>query len=186
MPKLTSQQRNYIRKRTKFREPDPSEMVGELNIIPFLDITVNLIMFLLIASSTVAFFSQVAAQLPQYRRGGVGSRAANPAEQLNLNVTVTENGVIVAGSGGKLAPGCENTAGGRVLTVPKKSDGSYDWEALTTCVARVKEQFPDETQVTVSADQLVEFQHLVGAMDAIRNQGENELFPDVMLSAGVR
>ena len=186
MPKLTPQQRNYIRKRTKYHEPDPSEIVGELNIIPFLDITVNLTMFLLIAASTVAFFSQVAAQLPEYRRGGVGSRGASSAEQLNLNVTVTENGVIVAGSGGKLAPGCETTAGGRVLTVPKRSNGEYDWEALTTCVARVKEQFPEETQVTVSADQLVEYRYLIGAMDAIRNRGADELFPQVMLSAGVR
>lgn len=184
MAQLTPQQRLYIRKRTKFHDLDPSEMVGELNIIPFLDITVNLIMFLLIISSTIAFFAQVQAQLPEYRRGGVGSRGAD-AEALNLNVTVVENGVIVAGSGGKLSPDCETTSAGRVVTVPKVN-GEFDWEGLTNCVAKVKERFPEETQVTVSADPLIEYQHLIKAMDALRSRGSDELFPRVLLSAGVR
>jgi biopolymer transport protein TolR len=184
MAELTPQQRQYIRKRTKFVELDPSEMQGELNIIPFLDITINLIMFLLIMVSTIAFFAQVEARLPEYGRGGVGSRA--PTEpKLNLNLTVVERGVIVTGSGGKLAPGCTNTSTGNVITVPNKG-AEYDWAALTECVARVKQEFPGENQVTVSADPLIHFEHVLATMDAVRNQGDDELFPDVLLSAGVR
>lgn len=182
---LTPAQRQYIRKRTRVHDLDPSEMAGELNIIPFLDIVVNIIMFLLMTTMTVAFFSQVEAQLPEYRRGGVGSRAAQPEETLNLNITVTESGVIVTGSGGKLAPGCEQIGTGRVITVPKRG-ATYDWEGLTACVAKVKSQFPDERQVIVSADPLVPYEHLISAMDAVRNKGDDELFPEVMLSAGVR
>jgi biopolymer transport protein ExbD len=184
MAELSPQQRLYIRKRTKHVELDPSEMVGELNIVPLIDITVNLIMFLLIIAATIAFFAQVQALLPEYRRGGVGQRGAEE-EQLNLNVTVTQSGVIVAGSGGKLAPGCANTALGAVMTVPRRNN-DYDWPGLTACVARVKEQFPEETQVTISADPLVEYQHLIRAMDAVRNRGSDELFPTVLLSAGLR
>lgn len=184
MAQLTPQQRLYIRKRTKYEEPDPSEMQGELNIIPFLDITVNLIMFLLIMVSAIAFFAQLEARLPQYGGGGVGKRASDEP-RLNLNLTVVENGIIVTGSGGKLAPGCKNTSSGRVITVGKKSN-EYDWASLTECVAHVKQEFPDETQVTVSADPLIQYEHVVHAMDAVRNQGETELFPDVLLSAGVR
>lgn len=184
MPQLTPQQRQYIRKRAKFEEPDPSEVAGELNIVPYLDITVNLIMFLLMLVSTIAFFAQVSARLPEYGTGGVGSRASDKPK-LNLNLTIVGDGVIVAGSGGKLAPGCENTATGRVVTVPKRGN-DYDWSALTDCVARVKKQFPDETQVTVSADPLIQFQYVLNAMDAVRSKGDEELFPDVLLSAGVR
>jgi biopolymer transport protein TolR len=184
MAELTPQQRQYIRKRSKHVELDPSEMQGELNIIPFLDITINLIMFLLIMVSTIAFFAQVEARLPEYGGGGVGRRA--PSEpKLNLNLTVVDRGVIVTGSGGKLAPGCANTTTGDVITVPN-TGGEYDWAKLTACAARIKQEFPDETQVTVSANPLVHFQHVLDAMDAVRNEGDDELFPEVLLSAGVR
>lgn len=185
MAKLTGAQRQYIRKKTKVEELDPSEMAGELNIIPFLDIVVNLIMFLLMTTSSVLAVVQIETQLPSYKRG-VGGRASAPQEpSLNLNVTVTENGVIVTGSGGKLAPGCTTTASGRVLTVPKKGK-DYDWAALTSCAAQVKSEFPDETQVIVSADPLIEFETVVLAMDALRAQDDKELFPQVLLSGGVR
>ena len=131
-----------------------------------------------------AFFSQVEAALPEYRRGGIGKRAAE-TEALNLNVTVTRAGVIVSGSGGKLARGCTTTAPGKVITVPAGMNGEHDWQGLTTCVRRVKEQFADETRVTLSADPEVPYEHLIAAMDAVR--GENDdLFPDVLLSAGIR
>ena len=91
--RLTPRQRAYVRKRTTIPDPDPSELDEELNIVPFLDIVVNIIMFLLMTLTTVAFFSQVEAALPQYRTGGIGKRAAEN-EALNLNVTITRAGVI--------------------------------------------------------------------------------------------
>lgn len=185
MPKLTARQRALIKKRTKVHELSPAEASDELNIVPFLDIVVNLIMFLLMTITAVAFFSQVEAQLPEYSRGGVGRRAAE-APSLNLNVTIVAEGVIVAGSGGKLAPGCTTTASGRVVTVPRLASGAYDWAGLTACVQRIKQQFPEEETVTIGADPLVEYQHLIGAMDALRGSGEERLFPEVLLSAGLR
>jgi biopolymer transport protein TolR len=100
---LTPKQRAYIRKRTKHEEVDPSEAMGELNIIPFLDIVVNLIMFLLMTTTVVLTITQIDSQLPDYRRG-VGGRSPTPEASLNLNLTITDSGVIVTGSGGKLAP----------------------------------------------------------------------------------
>jgi biopolymer transport protein TolR len=202
MAQLTPAQRQYIRKKTKVHDLDPSEMGGELNIIPFLDIVVNLIMFLLMTTTVVLTITQIDSQLPDYRRG-VGGRSPTPEASLNLNLTITDSGVIVTGSGGKLAPGCTTTALGRVVTVPKTVQAlvdpltgrpiqpprqamQYDWPGLTQCVARVKEQFPEETQVIISADPLVEYEHLIAAMDAVRFDGTRELFPEVLLSGGVR
>jgi biopolymer transport protein TolR len=185
MAKLTASQRAYIKKRATFHEPGPDEAAGELNIVPFLDIVVNLIMFLLILITTIGFYSQVEASLPSYSRGGVGRRAPEE-ETLNLNVTVVENGVIVAGTGGKLAPGCESLATGRVVTVPRNGS-RYDWAALRACARKLKERFEDETKVTVSADPMVEYQHLLSAMDAVRETDDGDvLFDEVLLSAGVR
>ena len=43
-----------------------------------------------------------------------------------------------------------------------------------------------EGQITVSADPLIEYQDLISAMDAVREDGADVLFPAVLLSAGVR
>src|ERR1700712_679878 len=133
MPNLSPQQRAYIRRRTRVHEPDPSELSSELNIIPFLDIVVNLIMFLLATSEAVLAIVQIEAQLPQLSSGGKSSGSEDSG--LNLNVTLTESGVIVTGSGGKLAPGCEEVSSGRVMTIPKKGT-DYDWPALTECAVK--------------------------------------------------
>jgi biopolymer transport protein TolR len=185
MAKLTPQQRAYIRRRTKVHEPDPSEIAGELNIVPFLDIVVNLIMFLLATSEAVLAIVQIEAQLPQL--GGKASSGSASEPGLNLNVTVTDGGIIVTGSGGKLAPGCEDVSSGRVMTVPKR-DGNYDWTALTECVAKIKAvpKFSDEHDVIIGADPMIHYEHVVAAMDAVRTNGTKPLFPDVLLSAGVR
>jgi len=184
MPKLTPAQRQYIRKKTKVHDLDPSEMAGELNIIPFLDIVVNLIMFLLVTTMSAVALSQIASQLPEYRRG-VGGRASAQEATLNLNVTIVEQGVIVTGSGAKLAPGCDTIGSGNVITVPKHGN-EYDWEGLTNCVAKVKEQFPEERQVTVTADPLIQYKYIIMALDALRMKDTEELFPEVLISAGVR
>lgn len=185
MRKLTPRQRSYIQKRTKKVELDPSETVGELNIVPFLDIVVNLIMFLLVTTEAVLLMSQIESDLPKIARGRSRS-VEDVTTPLNLNVTVTEDGVLVSGSGGKLASGCEQLESGRGVTVPLLGPGRYDWGGLTSCVAKVKDKFEDEDSVTISADPQVQYEHVVAAMDAVRNQGELSLFPNVLISVGVR
>ena len=183
MAKFTPKQRAYIRKRSKDPHLDPSELVGELNIVPFLDIVVNLIMFLLATTEAVLLISQIESDLPKIARGR--SKGPDVATPLNLNVTVVDGGVIITGSGGKLARGCTGIDTGRDLTVPKKGK-DYDWKGLTECVARVKQQYKEEHAVTVSADPQVQYEYVVSAMDAVRNKGKDQLFPDVMISVGVR
>lgn len=183
---LTPRQVAYIRKRTRHHDPDPSEVAGELNIVPFLDIVVNLILFLLATTAQVLIVAELDAHLPTLSPGRRASGSSQQTNTLNLSVTIVDNGVIVAGSGGKLAPGCERMQAGHVITVPRQRDGTYLWNELTSCVERVHRQFPEETQVILSADPNIEYEHLIHAMDALRTDGTNVLFPDVMLSAGVR
>ncbi|MBC7173340.1 MAG: biopolymer transporter ExbD [Polyangiaceae bacterium] len=180
--KLTSKQRRYLKRKTKVHELDVSELDEELNIVPFLDIVVNLIMFLLMTITSVAFFAQLEATLPSLG----SSRGTRGAERpLDLKVHISTEGVIVAGSRGKLAPGCRDTAPGRVFAVPRTADG-YDFEALGACAANVHAAFPTERRVTLSADPDVHYEHVIHAMDALRGAEGAELFPEVLLSAGIR
>jgi biopolymer transport protein TolR len=186
MPNLSPQQRAYIRRRTRVHDPDPSELAGELNIVPFLDIVVNLIMFLLATSEAVLAIVQIEAQLPQLSSSSSNRRDEAAKEPgLNLNVTVTDSGIIVTGSGGKLAPGCEEVSSGRVMTVPKKGN-DYDWAALSDCAVKIKAGYPNERDVIVGADPTIHYEYIVAAMDALRSKDKKELFPKVLLSAGVR
>ncbi|MDB4974711.1 MAG: TolR-like protein [Myxococcaceae bacterium] len=184
MPNLSPQQRAYIRRRTRVHEPDPSEVSSELNIIPFLDIVVNLIMFLLATSEAVLAIVQIEAQMPQISPGPDKDHHLDDSG-LNLNVTITEGGVIVTGSGGKLAPGCDEVSSGRVMTIPKKGN-DYDWPALTECAVKIKAKFSSEKDVIVGADPVIHYEYIVAAMDALRSKDKKELFPKVLLSAGIR
>ncbi len=190
MPKLTPRQRAYVRKHTKFEEPDPSEVEGELNIVPFLDITVNIIVVLLMLTTMIALFMQISVRLPTTKRGGLGG-GGKQEETLNLTIALTRQGIIVSGSGGKLAPGCQTTTTSATITIPATagSDGQprYDWKALRECMKVVHQNFPDEDQATFLADPPIHFRHLVSAMDATREDEKGQpLFPRVLLSAGVR
>jgi biopolymer transport protein TolR len=183
--KLSPRQRSYIRKRANGGQLDPSELVGELNIIPFLDIVINLIMFLLATSEYVLMIAQIESDLPKIARGRKSQESVSTP--LNLNVTVTDVGVILTGSGGKLSPGCTgiDPAGSRSVTVPRKGN-TYDWTGLTECASKVKAQFDEEDTVTVSADPQIQYEHVVAAMDAMRGKGKVDLFPKVLVSVGVR
>lgn len=193
--KFSARQQNYIRKKTKAHDLDPSETAGELNIVPFLDIVTNIIMFLLATTAMVLTTCELDAHLPAIGRGGGGGPTDGPT--LNLSVTVTERGIVVAGSGGKLQPGCHVTGTGNIITVaghppPVPAAGADDsarrayWSSLTQCLVVVHSQFPDEHQVILTADPNIEYGDVIAAMDAVRADGTTELFPDVMLSAGVR
>lgn len=177
MAHLTPQQRAYIRKRTKVVELDPSETSDELNIVPFLDIVVNLIMFLLMSLSAVAFFNQIEVSMPK-TGGGAGS-----AEQsLNLTLAITPRGIIISAAGGQVGPGCVPGSSGQIA-VQKKGD-DYDWEELQKCAKKLKEKFPDEEKVIVGGEPTVAFKYIVRAMDAVREADSQKLFPEVQLALG--
>jgi len=184
--KLTPKQRAYVRKRTRAHDMDPSEAMGELNIVPFLDIVVNIIIFLLATTEAVLAIAEIEANLPTLGRRVGQTQLDNQSSNLNLTVIVTGSGVSVGAEGGWMAPGCATTTqqGGGVA-VPKRGDG-YDWSGLTDCARRIHSEFPEERKVIVSADPEIEFEHLIAAMDALRAHGTDELFPEVMISAGLR
>jgi biopolymer transport protein ExbD len=184
--KLTPRQRAYVRKRTTPHEPDPSEVMGELNIVPFLDIVVNIIIFLLATTQYVLAVAEIEANLPTLGRRVGQTRLDDQSSNLNLTVIITRAGVSVGASGGWMAPGCTTTTSqGGSVAVPTRN-GRYDWAQLTACARRIKGEFPNEKKVIVSADPEIEFEHLIGAMDALRSHGTEELFPEVMISAGLR
>jgi biopolymer transport protein TolR len=174
--KLSAAQRAKIRRLSAPKELAPDEEGGELNIVPFLDIVTNVLMFVL-ATVTTTFLATIDSFPP--KRGGRGGPST---PTLNLTVIVVPEGFSVKASGGSVAPGCHDTGSG--ITVPKAAGGDYDYKGLNTCVATVKQLAPeavrDETSVTISANPNIPFQVIVSAIDACRRDEQgNDLFPDV-------
>lgn len=174
---LSAAQRSKIRRLSQPKELAPDEEGGELNIIPFLDIIVNILIFVL-ATVAVTFTASIETTPPASRSSGV--RSDIPSEALNLTVFIVNDGFSLKASGGNIAPGCQGVGPG--IAIPKKS-GRYDYAALTECAERLKnasEDFKDETQFYVSANPATDYQTIIDVVDAMRaTKNGQALFPNV-------
>jgi biopolymer transport protein ExbD len=190
---LSAAQRSKVRRLSAPKEVGPDETGGELNIVPFLDIITNVLMFVL-ATVTVTFTATIDTYPP---RAGSGARAPT-TPTLGLTVLVVPDGFSIKASGGNVAPGCNDRGPG--IAIPKK-DADYDYEGLKNCVTRLKSDnsaFRDEMGVTISANPPIPYQVVIGTMDAVRrcnlsesncqklkndetpaNATDIDLFPDV-------
>lgn len=167
-------------------KPKEEEESGELNIIPYLDILMNLIIFMLLSMTGLATFGMFNVNAPSY--GGSAAVAPSPTDKppLILTVGVAKTGFYVAATGGVL-PGQPEAAGAPgegAPTIPKMADGSYNYEALTQKMMEIKGAMPDETKVIIAADGAIEYETLVATMDATRETKDRKrLFPDVTLAS---
>jgi biopolymer transport protein TolR len=162
--------------------PREHDEVGELNIVPYLDIMMNLIMFMLLTMTALITLGVLNVTAPSTSGASAGDSQKPP---LTLNVSITHSGFFVAAIGGVL-PGGAGASG--QPTVPLKN-GEFDYDALTQKMIDVKKQFPSETKIILEADSTLPYQSLIRTMDAVREyqapDGKHPLFFDVSLSAGV-
>jgi biopolymer transport protein ExbD len=165
------------------------EHAGELNIVPYLDVVVNLVMFVLLSMTGLLALGVVNVSAP---RLGADATAAAPAEQpkLLLTVAIAKTGFYVAGAGGVLGADAARPDATRPPTIPLR-DGRYDFAALGEQMKAIKDRFPSETGIILSADPDVLYEVLIQTMDACREatvtrpDGTAErrpLFYDVSLS----
>ena len=172
---LSPAQRARIRRLSTPVEPEPGEEAGELNVVPYLDIMMNIMMFVLVSVS-VAFTSTISTSAAF----AGPRRAPESPEALRLTALVTGQGVSLKTAGGSIAEGCKGMGTG--LTVPNVG-GRQDLAALTSCARWVKQERPAETQVSIAASPGVPYEDVVAVMDALRADAEGPLFPEVALGA---
>jgi len=149
------------------RRIHPEQETGELNIVPYLDVVVNLVMFMLLSMTGLITLGVLNVSAPR-----IGTEAAAPSEagpKLLLTVAIGRQGFYVAGAGGVLGSAASATDTERPPTIPLKDD-RYDYEALTLELVKIKEEYPGETQVILSADPGILYDTLIQTMDACRDQ----------------
>ncbi len=167
----------FSRRKLKPRE---DEEVGELNIVPYLDILMNLILFMLLSITGLASFGILNVSAPSYGGPSAGVQQDNPDQpKLTLSVLISKKGLFINSENAILGEG-------GAPTIPIKADGTYDYEALNAKMLEIKQAFPNETKVIIAADADVQYEALIATMDACRETLGKEhhlLFPDVTLGA---
>lgn len=170
--KFSASQRALIMRRSKPKHAEPGDDGGELNIIPFLDIIMNVLMFILATLATV-FTATIPVPSPA---SGPSRNNPTTTQRLNITVKVQQTGFVVGAGGGFLLPGCTQI-GAASVTVPNRpqadSDGdSHDFEGLTRCMQAIRRQWATEVaedhSINVAPNRDVPYGALVHTLDAVR------------------
>lgn len=153
------------------------EEVGQdLNLIPYMDIMVNLVLFLLITITSFLSFTILNASIPQLAPNAASVAVKNQKAQLLLMVRVTRKGFRVD----------PNVQGARSIKTSsiRKVNKEFDFESLRIVVEKLKKKFPKETRVLIVAERNTIYDDIIKTMDAVREvkAGDEDLFPDVTLS----
>lgn len=163
-------------RRMKEHAEEAEEGDGELNLVPYLDIITNIIIFLLASVIMNVNFGNVNVTLPTIASAGAGAAEEPKKEPLNLTVTAGASGFTIGGAGGIMSP------------LPKLPNGEYDYKALTAKLMEIKAQPENasETKVTFNADAYIPYEIVVETLDAMREDtAGKQLFPDVVFAAGI-
>jgi biopolymer transport protein ExbD len=156
---------------------EQEEEAGELNLVPYMDIVTNIIIFLLASVVNQVSLANVNVSVPSISPGGGGGESDTPDKPpLNLTVSVGASGFTIAASGGVLP------------IVPKLPNGQYDYKTLTTKLKEIKSapDNADETKATFNADAVIPYDIVVATLDAMRTTDEGKvLFPDINFAAGI-
>jgi biopolymer transport protein TolR len=174
----------YSKRKLRTRDREDG---GELNIVPYLDILMNLIMFMLLSITGLSAFGILNVSAPNY--GGPSTQITEEGDKpkLLLTVLISKKGFYVAATGGVLGQQqAQPNPGEAPPSIAKKADGTYDYTALTESMVNVKKEFPTESKVIVGAEGDIPYEVLVQTMDAIRETPGRDrklLFTDVTLGA---
>jgi biopolymer transport protein TolR len=175
---------------------------GELNLVPYLDIVTNTVIFLLATYAVALLPANISIAAPVHRPGPPVAGAG----EAPLALTVSARGFILAGEGGVAPtircrlPLAQGACPARVelrrdaklqVQRPVWVDG-YDYAALSRALAKLKRQDPKRRRLLVGADRHVPYQVLVRTLDAARGKrtarcsgDDGCLFDRVVFHAGL-
>ena len=172
---MTRRQVRAAMRRLKNEHEEAEEENGEINLVPYMDIVTNIIIFLLASVVQQVPLGNINVSSPTI--GGAGAAAETEPETppLNLTVTLAANGFIVAGSGAVIPP------------IPKLPNGQYDFDGLNNKLIEIKKEIAGtETKATFNADSYIPYELVVKTLDAMREDKQGKaLFPDIVFAAGI-
>jgi biopolymer transport protein TolR len=185
MTALSTRGRRKLRSERE-RLEEEAEETGELNLVPYLDIVTNILMFLIVTITSMLTVGNIEVLVPEYSQSASLSqkKADQDKPPLNLTVTVTGKGFTVATSTGVLFEGGVQD---RLPTVPKAASGKYDFEGLQKVLVELKAKNEKEQQAILAANPEIPYETIIGVMDVLRAAPDTKpLFPLVLFSTGIQ
>ncbi len=175
---MTRSQVRAATRRMRDHVEEIEEEAGELNLVPYMDIVTNIIIFLLASVVNQVALGNINVSSPTIQGGNGGETDEPPPKPpLNLTITVGNTGYVIAASGGVLP------------AIPKLPNGQYDYKTLTTKLKEIKSNpdNADETKATFNADANIAYDVVIATLDAMRQADDGKLlFPDVNFAAGIQ
>jgi biopolymer transport protein ExbD len=173
-----SQVRAAIR-RMRDHVEEIEEEAGELNLVPYMDIVTNIIIFLLASVVNQVALGQhqrVVADHPGWRRPSEDDPSREAAAEPD------DHG---------RRPGYCRRGRREACCRPFRScpNGQYDYKTLTTKLKEIKTNpdNADETKATFNADAMIPYDIVIATLDAMRQAEDGKiLFPDVNFAAGIQ
>jgi biopolymer transport protein ExbD len=160
-----------INRRRGGRRQNPEAV--ELNITAFMNLMVILVPFLLMT----AVFSRLT--ILELNLPGSSTESVDPQDQVfQLEIIVRKD---------KIEVGDRNQ--GLLGIYPNSETGEYDYDALSSKLAELKDRYPDKTEASILLESEIEYNTLVQVMDRVRVEEEiaedsvkrNDLFPDISI-----
>jgi biopolymer transport protein ExbD len=153
---------------------DEEEKIGEANVLPVMNIMFLLIPALLLAME-VASMAAVAISPPKTTVAPSEPSDPEPKEGLKLKVFIQSDGFRVSSSeqqhgaeAGKATDSSAPTIPLADANAPLDDYDRYDYAALGSLAEDLHAAYPQETVVTLSAENDIPAQVLIEAMDALR------------------
>jgi hypothetical protein len=148
-------------------------------LIPIMNLVCMLIPLLLYGAVFVRF-QTLTVKPPKIPDGPLPSQ---PDEELQLTVLITDQGFHFKVNPRFRQPWMASTTGGAGPDIPRRDDG-WDFDELNRKLEQLKQDHRDESRIVLGAEDDVEFDVLIKAMDFSRGTDEAPLFPEVTLTRG--
>ncbi len=175
-------------RRSQASAEEEKESSGELNLVPFLDILINTLIFLLASTAVATPLAHIKTTTPVYTPDP-GPEGPKGGEKL-FTVAIGRDGFYLGGVGGVLGKGDGPSvpcAGPRSRCISDPMAGPpgsfYDYGALAAKARKLKAAHPKQRRVILTADKEVPYHVMVATMDALRGTAKKPLFDQIAFSS---
>lgn len=145
----------------------------DLNLVPYLDIMVNLIMFMLTVTAYLVELREAPVLVPAYTTGGGGGNTEK--QKPYLTVAISTKSYAILGS-------TEEIPANELV----KEGAAYPLQRLTETLREYKTQYDLGDTLILTADGTVPYNVLISTMDAARTDPKGPLFPGITLAQAVQ
>jgi biopolymer transport protein ExbD len=148
------------------RRSKPSYIL-DLNLAPLLSLFVALIPMLLLT----AMFQKVGIvnlYLPTLEEALLQDGADDPSQDFTLAVTVTPKEISLMKD--------------QEVLITESIENGFNLDKLVEELVTLKKEFPDKRDAVLLLDSEILYETIIDIMDAVRVNGDRELFPDISLA----